>query len=109
MDVPPLLSAEDFINPACDELSMMTYLSGFRNYYDHHENEIVARLQKGGAAYAEEEEKLRLQEAERERRRSEYEAAEQARRQRELVRYQSSATSLASFTAVAGRARTATT
>ena len=44
MDVPPLLSAEDFINPACDELSMMTYLSGHRSYYDKHEDEIVERV-----------------------------------------------------------------
>jgi hypothetical protein len=36
MEVPALLSGADLINPACDELSMMTYLSGFRLYHDKH-------------------------------------------------------------------------
>jgi hypothetical protein len=48
MDVPALLSADDMINPACDELSMMTYLAGLRAYYDLFEAEIQGRLGKSG-------------------------------------------------------------
>jgi len=34
MEVPALLSGADLISPDCDELSMMTYLSGYRMYHD---------------------------------------------------------------------------
>ena len=56
MKVAALLSAEDFINPACDELSMMTYLSGHRAYYDNNEAEIVARVKASMPLSPEEEE-----------------------------------------------------
>lgn len=32
MDIPPILSAEDMINPRVDELSVMSYISYFRDY-----------------------------------------------------------------------------
>lgn len=55
MRIPALLSAEDMINPACDELSMMTYVAQYRLYYEKNQDEIDRRLGIGKGTLSSEE------------------------------------------------------